>query len=432
MPAATFRSPMNDTRTPSRTSPPAHAEAPAPAAAVPAPGARRPRLLIVGPLPPPLGGVQLMVEMLANSSLGRDYEIRCVNTSKGVLRWAVERRTWRTLPFFLRDFFRLLGALPGFRPDVVIVHAAPSVSFLRDWVFMALARLWGRRVVCHYHGTLHTRFPSARTRWGRWAGRLLMRAAHRVIVVGPGYSQAFRAAWQRDDVAWAPNVADVALFRDVAREAAGPWLEPGERGVLFMGRLSRPKGLWDLFDAIPAVLARHPEARFLLCGVAENDLQEPVVREEVRRRGFAERVTFLGSLEGREKARVWVSASVFVAPSWTEAFPLVVPEAMAAGVPMVVAEVGAIPDYVKDGEDGFLIQPRDPDALADRINRLLDDEPLRRRIADHVRARAPLEFDIEVGAARVREVLDDVLARHGRARVSGGAIAGGSPGRRAG
>ena len=390
--------------------PPEPAAPAAPAASAGTDRRPRPRVLMVGPLPPPLGGVQLIVEMLVNSSLGRDYDLRVVNTSKGVLRWAVEKRTWRTAPYFFRDFLHLLVALARFQPQVVMVQAAPSVSFLRDWVFMALARLWGRRVVCHYHGTLHARFPSAETRWGRFAGRFLMSAAHRVIVVGPTYRERFAAAWKRDDVAWAPNVTDVALFRDVAREADAPWLTPGERGVLFMGRLSRPKGIWDLFDAIPAVLARHPEARFLLCGVAENEAQEPVLREEVRRRGLDQRVTFLGSLEGREKARVWVSSAVFVAPSWTEAFPLVVPEAMAAGVPMVVTSVGATPDYVKDGEDGFLIPPHDPAALADRINRLLDDEPLRRRIADHVRARAPLEFAIEVGAARVREVIEQVLA----------------------
>jgi glycosyltransferase involved in cell wall biosynthesis len=328
----------------------------------------------------------------------------------------VEKRTWRTVPFFVRDLLALTVALARFRPDVVIVHAAPSVSFTRDWVFMLLARLFGRRVVCHYHGTLHTRFPSTRTSFGRAAGRFMMSAAHRVIVLGPTYRERFGEAWQRDDIAWAPNVTDVALYREVAGATDvtdAPWLRPGERGVLFMGRLSRPKGIWDLFDAIPAVLARHPEARFLLCGVAENDAQEPVLRAEVARRGFAERVTFLGSLEGREKVRAWVSASLFVSPTWTEAFPLVIPEAMAAGVPMVVTAVGAIPDYVKDGEDGFLIPPHDPAALADGINRLLDDEPLLRRIAGHVRERAPLEFDLEVGAARVHEVLVDVLA-HGR------------------
>jgi len=181
-----------------------------------------------------------------------------------------------------------------------------------------------------------------------------------------------------------------------------------------MGRLSRPRGIDVLFDAIPAVLARHPEARIVLAGVAETAAQEPRLRAEVARRGVAERVTFLGSLEGAEKARAWASASVFVAPSRTEAFPLVIPEAMACGVPMVVSAVGAIPDFVRDGEDGFLVPPGDPAALADRIGRLLDDEPLRQRIAARLRERATREFDIEVAADRVRSILRDVLQERGR------------------
>ena len=374
----------------------------------------RPRVLVVGPLPPPLGGVQLLVEMLLRSSLSRDHNLRVVNTSKGVLRWAVETPTWRTVPSFVRDLFALAAALARFRPDLVIVHAAPSPSILRDWVFMLLARSWGCRVVCHYRGTLHTRFPAAETRFGRAAGRMIMRPAHRVIALGPTYRARFAVAWKRDGIEWSPNVADVAALRRVAGDPRGPWLAPGERGVLFMGRLSRPRGIDVLFDAIPAVLARHPEARIVLAGVAETAAQEPRLRAEVARRGVAERVTFLGSLEGAERARAWASASVFVAPSRIEAFPLVIPEAMACGVPMVVSAVGAIPDFVRDGEDGFLVPPGDPAALADRIGRLLDDEPLRQRIAARLRERATREFDIEVAADRVRSILRDVLQERGR------------------
>jgi glycosyltransferase involved in cell wall biosynthesis len=83
---------------------------------------------------------------------------------------------------------------------------------------------------------------------------------------------------------------------------------------------------------------------------------------------------------------------------------------MAASLPVIATEVGAIPDFVHDGEDGFLVPPRDPAALADRICRVLGDDDLRRRMAERVRERAPREFDVEVGAARVRAVLREVLA----------------------
>jgi glycosyltransferase involved in cell wall biosynthesis len=241
----------------------------------------------------------------------------------------------------------------------------------------------------------------------------MMAAAHRVIVLGPTYRDVFSRAWRRDDLEWCPNLVDLGWFHGLRADESVPWLKPGEKGVLFMGRLSAPKGIRELFEAMPHVLARHPGARFVLCGVAETDAQEPVLRAEVVSRGVADHVTFLGSLEGREKARAYVTSSVFVSPSWTEAFPLVVPECAAAGLPMVITRVGAIPDYVKDGEDGFLIPPRYAGAVAEAIVRLLDDEPMRSRMSARLRERAAREFDVEVGAGRIRGILQGVLAGNG-------------------
>ena len=216
-------------------------------------------------------------------------------------------------------------------------------------------------------------------------------------------------AWRREDLAWAPNMADVALFRNLPVDTPAPWLAPGERAVLFVGRLSAPKGIYDLFDAIPRVIERHPEARFVLVGVAERDAMEPVIRGEAARRGIAARVTFLGPLEGGDKAAVFVTSKMIVVPSWTEAFPLVIPEAMAAGLPVIAAAVGAIPDFVQEGEDGFLVAPRNPTELADRICLLLGDEELRRRISERVRERAPREFAIEIACRKVIDVAKDAL-----------------------
>jgi glycosyltransferase involved in cell wall biosynthesis len=348
-----------------------------------------------------------MIGMQLDSSLGREFELATVDTSKGKLRWAVESPTWRTPFYAVRDLSRLVRALVRFRPRVVLVHASSSPSFVRDWLLMSTARLAGAKVVCHYHGTVHTRFPSCETPTGRTIGRLLMRAANRVIVLGPTYQRQMGAAWRRR-LEWSPNTCEVEVYGAPAPHAA-PWLAGDERAVLFVGRLSAPKGIYDLLAAAPLVVERHPDARFVLAGVAETDAMEPVLRAEVAKRGVGENVTFLGHVEGPDKTLAYGTSRLIVVPSWTEAFPLVIPEAMAAGLPIVATAVGAIPDFVVDGEDGFLVAPRDPRALADRISRLLEDEQLRRRISERVRERAPREFAIEVGAERVATVIRSAL-----------------------
>jgi len=84
------------------------------------------------------------------------------------------------------------------------------------------------------------------------------------------------------------------------------------RAVLFVGRLSAPKGVYDLFDAIPYVIERHPEAHFVLVSVAESDAMEPVIRAEAERLSIAPRITFLGSLEGRNKAAQAMGSGIAV------------------------------------------------------------------------------------------------------------------------
>lgn len=380
--------------------------------------AGKPRLLIVGPLPPPFGGVQLMIDMQRRSSLAREFDIHIVDTSKRRLRITTDRPTLQTPLYFLRDFRRVAIALARIRPAVVLVHAAADLSFLRDWAMMIAARASGARVVCHYHGTLHARFPSCETRAGRMIGRALMAAAQRVVVLSPTYRREMSAAWQRSTVSWSPNTVDVPLYRDMPADTAAPWLQPGERGVLFVGRLSAPKGIHDLFKAIPLVLAQYPQTRFVMVGVAENEASETALRAEAARLGIAGKISFLGALDGREKAAAFVTSRLIVVPSWTEAFPLVIPEAMAAGLPVIATAVGAIPDFITDCDDGFLIMPKDSRALADRICRVLGDEALRLRMSNHVRERAAREFDVEVGAARIAALVKSLLDDNPRADIA--------------
>lgn len=380
-------------------------ERPAP---VPAILASRPRVLIVGPLPPPLGGVQLMIEMQLRSCLAREFQLSVTDTSKRQLRWAVETPSWRTPGYFFRDLVRLVRDLIRIRPRAVIVHASSGRSFLRDWVFMITARIFRAKVICHYHGSLHTNFPSCETSRGRLIGRALMRAAHRVIVLGPTYQREMAAAWRREDIEWVANVADTDLF-SVAEREPSPWLTADQLGVLFVGRLSEPKGIWDLLDAMPLVISRVPRVRFMLVGVAEDLAKEVKLRDEVKKRNLSQNVVFLGSLEGNEKARAYVSASLIVVPSWTEGFPLVIPEAMAAGLPIIATAVGAIPDFVADGQDGFLVPPRNPTVLAERIIQLAEDADRRSKISARVKTRSEKEFAMDIGFGRVARIVGDVL-----------------------
>lgn len=157
-----------------------------------------------------------------------------------------------------------------------------------------------------------------------------------------------------------------------------------------IAHLSSEKGQRDLVDAIPAVLAVHPEARFVLVG-------EGALRGELERRarelGLGERLAFTGF---RDDVDVILDAlDVFVMSSHAEGLGTAVADALAARRAVVATRVGGIPDIVEDGVEGLLVPPRDPAALAAAIGRLLDDPELRRRLGEAGRAKVERSFSVD-------------------------------------
>jgi len=183
-----------------------------------------------------------------------------------------------------------------------------------------------------------------------------------------------------------------------------------ELRLLFVGRISPEKGVHVLIDAFAKVAASISRVSLELVGGAGSLPPEflvglsrdPLVRElerfyrtdylsEVMSRIPAElhdRIVFHGNLTHEELAAHYRRATIFVSPSFSDAFPLTVVEAMAAGLPVVASAVGGIPEAVVDGETGLLVEPDDVEALGAALMRILQEGELRRRMAAASRARA--------------------------------------------
>lgn len=140
---------------------------------------------------------------------------------------------------------------------------------------------------------------------------------------------------------------------------------------LMIGRLHEEKGHRFLFEAIPKVVARTGPITVLLAGEGAH---RPALEAEVRERGLAQSVRFLGWRP--DVAELISLASLIVLPSLAESFGFALVEAMSLGKPVVAAATGGVPEIVVDGENGLLVPARDPEALARAISRVLQDPAL--------------------------------------------------------
>ena len=126
------------------------------------------------------------------------------------------------------------------------------------------------------------------------------------------------------------------------------------------------------------IIKEAPSSRFLLVGEHCNPKEMREVYNFIRNHELASFIELPGIIVGRDKEKILLNSDIFVfTPITPEGQPLVILEAMAAGLPVISTCQGAIPDMLIDGINGFIVRPEDPAAIAEKVNLLLKDEPLR-------------------------------------------------------
>jgi glycosyltransferase involved in cell wall biosynthesis len=151
--------------------------------------------------------------------------------------------------------------------------------------------------------------------------------------------------------------------------------------VIFAGRLRALKGINDLITAVGHI-APSQDVELVLAGSVREHAYVDQLKNQAIRLGIAEKVHFLGLLSVEQLRDELSRSAVLVLPSYQETAPMVIVEAMAAGIPVIATNVGGVSYDVIDGVTGYLIEPADVLALADRLRKLLSDAELRRSFGD--------------------------------------------------
>ena len=177
--------------------------------------------------------------------------------------------------------------------------------------------------------------------------------------------------------------------------------------LLFFGYLSPYKGPEVLLKAMPEIIKNVSDVELVFAGKGE--MKDELILLS-KRLGIETYVRFAGFVEDYLKPLYYMAADIFVLPSTmsTESFGIVNLEAMACSVPIVSSNIGGIPDVVKDGENGLLVQPNDPKELADEIIYLLKNEDLRKEMGENGRGKLE-RYSWETIAEKTEIVYKEIL-----------------------
>jgi glycosyltransferase involved in cell wall biosynthesis len=343
---------------------------------------------MLGTAPEGRGGVAALVAVLRAGGLFEQAQVRYVSTHR-------EGSFFSKLEAAARGFCQAIACLWR-RPAIVHAHAASHASFARKSLLLWLARCAGCQTIFHLHGGGFRQFASVRSGllMRRWIRHTLERSSL-VIALTEGWAGFVRGFAPRARVTVVPNAVPLPQ-RSSDRAESGR--------ILFLGRLEQAKGVAELVDAAALLAPRFPNLRLVLAGDGELDTWRAAAAEK----GVAQLVELTGWLDPAAREQQLNRAAVFCLPSHAEGLPMALLEAMAAGKAVVASRVGGIPEAVRDGENGLLVPPRDAQALATALARVLEDAGLRARLGEQARDTVAQHYSTEAICGRLAAIYNDL------------------------
>jgi len=239
---------------------------------------------------------------------------------------------------------------------------------------------------------------------------------------------------QPEKVVVIPSAVNTDVFHPVARAEARQHIGLAQNAfvVAYVGRMLPRKDIRNVVRAMALLVQRWQQATIMLPPVhlllvgGETTEPDPVVTPEigvlqqlVAELGIAEYVSFVGKRQQDTLYNYYSAGNVAVTTPWYEPFGLTPLEGMACGRPVIGSAVGGITYTIADGETGFLVPPRNPQALADRFYQLLMEPELCEQMGRAARERVEREFTWETVAKRTAALYETVLATYGKASPVG-------------
>ena len=343
-------------------------------------------ILVSGFPPKWLAGTEIATYNIAKYLARSGHEVHVITSlDEGLPKESMEKGFYvhriflRKIRFIgiMSFWIKIFWHLKKIKPDIVHVQSIGIgiPAFLSKKILKKPYIVWGRGSDIY----LPDKFTKS-------ISKLVLKNADAVIALTEDMKREIKKIYGRD-IFVIPNGIDLNKFNNLSKETLRKRLEikEDEKIITFVGTLRIVKGVKYLIKAMKIIKQKSPDTKMMLVGDGEEREELESLVEEL---GLKERVKFIGRVQNEEIPQYMVASDVFVLPSLSEGFPVTVLEAMASGVPMIATNVGGLPEIIKDGENGFLVEPKNPEEIAEKVLLLLEDDKLRERISRNNKKKA--------------------------------------------
>ena len=364
----------------------------------------KPKVMLLGKLPPPYMGPAIATQILLNSALTKQYSIIHLDTNVHKTLGTLGKWSLKKVGQNVNIYVRFVSSLLKDKPEVVLIPISQTtLGFLKDAVFILLASLLNHKVLIQLRGS-DIKNWLARASWftQKFVSFSLGRA-NGAIVLGEKLRHLFTDYMPKENIFVVPNGANYPNLQRHKRSNSS------ELRVLYLANLMPSKGIEDAILAIKELRERNVQNVSL--DVVGNWVDDNIKRSCMHLvKSNKLPVRFHGPAIGKKKFHFFSEADLFVfVPRMPEGHPWVIVESLAVGLPIISTDQGAITESVLEGVNGFIVEEYNPRQIADKIMLFLNDRKLVERFSAASRAHYLNNFTEEKMVKRLSHAIDMVL-----------------------
>jgi len=366
------------------------------------------KLLVICAVPPPFHGVAVYNSYILKSKLNRKFNLYHLDISDHRNINNLGKMDLINIFSGIKQFFRLIGVLIFFKPDLAYLDISQNRAYLRDGFFILLIKMFSNsKIIAHLHGSYFKQFYNSSNIILKSFIKNTLRFANTGIVL----SSSLR--FTLDSLVKNVKVLNNGIDFPVDFKEEEKYSYNNRINVSFLSILCEKKGLFVLIQAIEIIIKKYSNIKFHLAGdwAQRHKSFRKKAEDYICEHNLSEYINFVGAVSGHKKEDFFYNTDIFVFPAYGfEGQPLVILEAMAAGCPVIITDkIAHTSETVIDNKTGVLFEEKNHADLAEAIIFLSENPEIRKEMGIEGRKRFLENFMIEKNINGLMEIFKELV-----------------------
>jgi glycosyltransferase involved in cell wall biosynthesis len=362
------------------------------------------KVLFLSPLPPPYMGPTVASQIILNSELKNEFTLIHLDTSDHRELDYLNTIDFRNIFLAIKHGVVLFWLIITRMPDLVYIPISQTtIGYIRDSAYILISKIFNRKVICHLRGGNFRNWYNSSNFLIRWYIRTFHSLVDGQIVLGKKLIRLFQGINSGSKIYVVPNGKNDQI--EYQREYTHNKIR-----IVHLSNLQRTKGLFHVLDAVPEVYSKYGKGvEFVFAGNWIDD-ETKNIYEKFYGSYNSLPIRVIGPVYGRNKYDLLLSSDIFVfTPVEEEGHPWVIIEAMAAGLPIIATDQGAITESVIEGKNGFIVEKENPLQIAEKIEYFINNPEQRKKMGEESRRLYLENFTEEKMIKRLSQTFHSVL-----------------------